>query len=153
MQRLNRNNFPVFKSRMTTSFTFTGQYLRLGETLYRNEYLQSTGGNYSLHLLDDGDLVLYENDEGEATKIWSSGSAGSDGHRLEITEDGGNLVILDSDGGIVWSSEVVGREEENPIESYAELQDDGDLEIYHNEDTLLWKARKYKSREQKVDCS
>lgn len=146
MQRLNRNNFPVFKSRMTTSYTFTGQYLRLGETLYKNEYLQSAAGLYSLHLLDDGDLVLYENDEGEATKIWSSGSAGSGGRRLEITEDGGNLVILDSDGNIVWSSAVIGKEEENPIEPYAELQDDGGLKIYHNEDTLLWKARKYKGR-------
>ena len=52
----------------------TGNELRLGETLYSSEYLQSANGTYFLQLQNDGDLVLYGNYDGEATQVWSSGT-------------------------------------------------------------------------------
>ena len=84
----------------------TGNELRLGETLYSSEYLQSANGTYFLQLQNDGDLVLYGNYDGEATQVWSSGTGGGSVqmYRLETTEEGGNLVILDSAGNTIWTT-------------------------------------------------
>ena len=85
--------------------------------------------------------MLYGNYDGEATPVWSSGSGGSVGnYQLETTEDGGNLVILDNDGDIIWST---GNKKESSLNPFALLQDDGNLYLYQGF-TVLWKARKYK---------
>ena len=82
--------------------------------------------------------MLYGNYDGEATLVWSSGSGGSVGnYRLETTEDGGNLVIFDSDDKIIWST---GNKKESSSNPFALLQDDGNLYLYQGFN-VLWKAR------------
>ena len=63
-------------------------------------------------------------------------------YQLETTEDGGNLVIFDSDGNIIWST----GNEDVSHEQYAEVSDDGNLYLYGYNGGLSWRARKYKSR-------
>ena len=103
----------------------------------------SANGTYSLHLQNDGDLVLYGNYDGEANQVWSSGSGSSVmSYQMETTDDGGNLVILDSDGNIIWST---GNDENFSYQPYAEVSDNGNLNLYDHAG-ITWRARKYKSR-------
>lgn len=92
------------------------------ETLYPNTELTSPNGAYSLRMQSDGNLVLYDNSNGQAT--WASNTDGYWGLHAVMQGDG-NLVLYDDYGYAYWESgsdPTVGPE--------LNVQDDGNLVIY-----------------------
>jgi hypothetical protein len=78
--------------------------LASGETMVRGDWLTSPSGEYSLTLQDDGNLVMYDENQsainGQAS--WASGTAGQGVDRAEMQENG-SLVLYAGDTQ-KWSS-------------------------------------------------
>jgi len=78
--------------------------LNLHKALYRGgRTVLSKNGRYSLALRTNGRLTLSRKGSGV---VWST--AGQDADWLTLT-DGGNLVLVNSDGTITWSSGTAGQ--------------------------------------------
>lgn len=95
--------------------------LPCGNNLLANEGLTNEEGTARLILQSDGNLVLY-NKNGKA--LWSSGTAGNAGDRLEVQTDG-NLVVYNGNA-VKWASHSNGR----PKGCELVVQDDCNLVLY-----------------------
>ena len=78
----------------------TGSHLTLYETSSGRVLWQTKLGGTDLILQPDGNLVLYNG----STAVWASNTAGTGAAWLDVN-NGGALVLYDSAGNIVWSSE------------------------------------------------
>ncbi len=91
--------------------------------LQSGQELLSLNKRYSLKLLSDGDLVLYDN--GTGTTIWSANTTGRQADHLSMQDDG-NLVLYTKAGTPVWAS----NSNSTHGDYFLQLQDGGNLVIY-----------------------
>ena len=103
-----------------------GQVLRAGQTMV------SGGGQYTLAMQTDGNLVVYGND----CVIWASNTAGTGSANYLAMQTDGNLVIYTSAGKPVWASNTAGTGSAN----YLAMQGDGNLVVYTNAGKSVWGA-------------
>lgn len=106
--------------------------LAAGESLDGNwaQTLYSAGGRYELAMQNDGNLVLYRNDTGQA--IWASWTDGHPGSHADMQPDG-NLVVYSPDGSPLWRSGTEGH----PGASLS-VQEDGNVVVYAPGGSALW---------------
>jgi hypothetical protein len=106
-------------------------YLRGGEGLAAGEWLYSCNGAYGLHMQEDGNFVLYDEN---FVPLWNSMSAGSPA-QFAVMQSDGNLVLYDALSTPYWQSITWG----NPGASL-HLKDDGSLSIEATNGTVVWSA-------------
>ncbi len=87
----------------------------------------SGNGETVLRLQQDGNLVLYRDDQ----PTYQAPNAFGNGNTAVMQADG-NFVLYNVDGGPVWASDTAG----NPG-AYLAVQEDGNLVVYLN-GTPLW---------------
>lgn len=92
-----------------------------GQTFTANVPLYSDDGVFRCVLQDDGNLVVYDN---QNRALWASGTNGQAVSQCIMQTDG-NLVIYGYYNPI-WASGTNGNNY-----SYLDMQDDGNLVIYH----------------------
>jgi hypothetical protein len=88
-----------------------GSVMLVGQTLrrtLRRQSLNSPSGSCWLLHQDDGDLVLYRNELGNAVPLWASNTHGTSVGDLELQDDG-NLVLYDRDRRAVWATGTAGQ--------------------------------------------
>jgi Ig domain of plant-specific actin-binding protein len=105
-----------------------GDTLGSGEKLEPGWYLQSSGGQYTLHMQTDGNLVEYVG--GRA--LWASNTAGNPGAYLVLQSDG-NLVVYSPSKEALWNSGTEG----NPGD-HLSLQVDANIVVYSSGGSALW---------------
>ncbi len=97
--------------------------LNPGQKLLRGEALVSSNGKYSLNLQDDGNLVLYDDQQ---KALWSSGTANI-AIKEGIMQTDGNFVLYRYDGVSAWNSKT-----DTSPGGFIIIQDDGNLVIYYD---------------------
>lgn len=105
------------------------------ERIWTNQYLQSANGNYSAHLEQDGNFVVYAKD---GSKRWSTNSSSSDSftdYRLSIQTDG-NLVIYGLNNSVKWASNT---DQAQGSQFSLRLEDDGDLKLL-KDNNKVWSS-------------
>jgi hypothetical protein len=106
--------------------------LQAGQVLPAGDYLLSPGGQYTLDMQTDGNLVVY----GNGCVIWASGTEGTgNGDYLAMQTDG-NLVIYTSAGVPVWATGTEG----SGSADYLAMQADGNLVVNTSAGQALWAA-------------
>lgn len=100
-----------------------------GQALQVNESIASPNGLFSLVLQEDGNLVLYDQDQ---QPVWASGTDGQQVSTATMQEDG-NFVLSSPAGDPVWASDTYGNNR-----AYLVLQDDRNLVVYSAEGAPLW---------------
>lgn len=100
-----------------------GQRLEVGGSL------ESSSGQYTLRLQDDGNMVLYENGD---QPVWASGTHGQEVGYAVMQEDG-NLVLYAPGGEAVWATDTYGQDGASLV-----LQDDRNLVIYTANGEPIW---------------
>jgi hypothetical protein len=103
--------------------------LNSGQTLQVGESLVSPNGRFSLVLQQDGNAVLYEQED---SPVWASGTDGQDVSTAAMQEDG-NFVLSTPSGDPVWATDTYGNDG-----AYLVLQDDRNLVIYGADGAPLW---------------
>ena len=103
--------------------------LNPGESLGVNESLDSPGGEYSLFLQPDGNLVLYDRDR---QPVWASGTNGQDVTKAAMQQDG-NFVLYAQSGDPVWATDTYGNDG-----AYLVIQEDRNVVIYSTAAAPLW---------------
>ena len=107
-----------------------GSILSAGQELQAGQDLISSGGQYTLDMQTDGNLVVY----GNGCVIWASGTAGTGSNDYLAMQGDGNLVIYQSDGHPVWASNTAGTGRQN----YLAMQVDGNLVVYTSAGAPVW---------------
>ena len=107
-----------------------GSTLSAGQVLQPGQDLVSPGGQYTLVMQDDGNLVTY----GNGCVIWASNTAGVGSSDYLVMQDDGNLVIYTSAGKPVWASNTAGIGSSD----YLAMQGDGNLVIYTSAGKPVW---------------
>lgn len=106
-----------------------------GQDLIRNDRLVSENGKYRLVFQEDGNLVLYNNQD---DAMWNSGTSNQGGQIAKLQEDG-NFVIYAEGGRLLWNTDTDGLSISNLL-----LQNDGNLVLYgSNGEDHLWQTRTY----------
>jgi hypothetical protein len=85
----------------------------------------------------DGNLVLYQNNQGVWRAVWNTGTFGKGGTHLLMQTDG-NLVIYTASNVAVWSTGTGGHE---PNEYHVDLQNDGNVVLYTGSGQVLWNTQ------------
>ncbi|WP_298511545.1 hypothetical protein [uncultured Kordia sp.] len=88
--------------------------------LNKGERLMSNNSRYKLELLDDGNLVFYDNGK----EKWSTRTDKKNGDKCVMQHDG-NFVVLNGGRNPIWTTGTYGNKG-----SYLAIQDDGKLVIY-----------------------
>lgn len=109
--------------------TGVGESLMPDEVLTTGEWLESSNGQYRFYLQADGNLVLRDQQTGQA--LWTSGTIGQGATRLILQGDG-NLVLYTAANAPVWASNTVGSGA-----TELRLNDDGSLGLYQGS-VVLW---------------
>ena len=104
-------------------------HLDKSESLYRDEFLESTDKKYRLNMQGDGNLVLRE--MASKKPVWSSKTHGSGAVRISFQGDG-NLVMSTASRKVVWKSST-----EFDNADLAQVDDQGFFAIYSN-DKIVW---------------
>jgi hypothetical protein len=104
-----------------------GDFLRSGQSLYRNGSIQSPDGRFKLLHQHDGNLVLYRND---GLVLWALNKY--DGTRTYMQPDG-NLVTYDWYWNAVFATGTNGY-----FGSYLRVQNDGNLVVYTPSNAAVW---------------
>jgi surface antigen len=107
-----------------------GSTLSAGQQLRAGQDLVSPGGQYTLVMQDDGNLVTY----GNGCVIWASNTAGVGSSDYLVMQDDGNLVIYTSAGKPVWASNTAGVGSSD----YLAMQGDGNLVVYTSSGKPVW---------------
>ena len=107
-----------------------GSSLSAGQELQAGQDLVSPGGQYTLDMQTDGNLVVY----GNGCVIWNSNTGGSGSHNFLAMQADGNLVIYTSAGKPVWNSKTAGTGSQNTLE----MQVDGNLVVYASGSKPVW---------------
>ena len=108
--------------------------LRADEALLTGNALWSCDKRFYLTMQSDGNLVLYQYQNGNSTALWSSGTWQTSGN-VAFMQDDGNFVLYDANRNPLWSSNTWGWQN-----SYLAVQDDGNLVVY-NGTTPLWDSQ------------
>jgi hypothetical protein len=116
----------------------TPNALTAGQHLDVNEKLVSSNKRYILLMRPDGNLVLYREAAAASNAYWESGTellpSTKRPVRLEMQRDT-HLVLYDRTGIPRWASGTWGN---GYVDPRVVLQDDGNLVIYHGENSALW---------------
>lgn len=105
--------------------------LTVSQRLNVGDHLNSQDYRYYLMMQSDGNLVLYNRDDGGAK--WASHTNGQ-GSSYTIMQPDGNLVIYrNSDGKPTWSTRTGGTGT-----NHLTLQVDGNLVLYNSSNNALW---------------
>jgi len=104
--------------------------LSAGQELLAGQDLVSPGGQYTLDMQTDGNLVVY----GNGCVIWASGTAGTGSGDYLAMQGDGNLVVYTSAGKPVWASNTAGTGSGN----YLDMQVDGNLVVYTSAGKPVW---------------
>jgi hypothetical protein len=112
-------------------FDLLGSVLGPGQGLSTGGSLQSVGGQFSLVMQRDGNLVLYASSN---TAIWATGTENNAGASVVMQRDG-NLVVYSSSDRALWASGT-----ENNAGASAVLQRDGNFVIYSAGGKALWSS-------------
>lgn len=104
--------------------------LSAGQELQAGQELVSTGGQYTLAMQTDGNLVIY----GNGCVLWASGTAGTGTNNDLSMQGDGNLVMYTSAGKAVWSNGTPGTGNGNSVN----MQDDGNLVVYTSTARAVW---------------
>ncbi len=94
---------PSEKASKVLTLAVTSDTLPAGGTLHVYDYLVSSGGQYTLVMQSDGNLVEYFGSEA----LWSSGTSGTGNYAIMQTD--GNLVVYGSSGTVLWASNTGGH--------------------------------------------
>lgn len=114
-----------------SAFADCARALDIGAALHRGQSARSCDGRFDLVMQDDGNLVLYgENDKA----LWHTHTYGTDAAYVVMQHDG-NLVLYANDGDALWHTHTYGKP---GAELY--LQDDGNLVVYLPDGTALWNS-------------
>ena len=103
--------------------------LESGQSLQVNESLTSAGGEHSLVLQEDGNLVLYTAGQ---EPVWATGTDGQEVATATMQEDG-NFVLYAPGGEAIWASGTDGSGGATLV-----LQDDRNLVIYDASGGPVW---------------
>ncbi len=106
-------------------------HIRPNQALFRNYYIRSSDGRYSLIMQADGNLVLYAPGY---RPLWHSHTYGNPGAYLAVQGDG-NLVVYSASNRPLWWSGT----KANP--SHLIMQSDGNLVQYNIFAQALWHTR------------
>ncbi|MBL8160197.1 lectin [Candidatus Saccharibacteria bacterium] len=90
------------------------------------QWLKSSNGKYSLHMQNDGNLVLYS----QRGAIWGSGTNARSIAAVYMQADG-NLVMYDTNNRPTWASNSGGGTSPKLF-----VQDDGNVVIYSGSKAL-----------------
>jgi hypothetical protein len=102
-----------------------------GESLHPGDYLTSPDGRYTLVLQNDGNLVLYgQNNQPR----WASSTEGHQVTEARLQDDG-NLVLYDAAGHAAWASNTPGP---TRVGLRLVLQNDGNAVIYEENGRPVW---------------
>ena len=107
-----------------------GSTLSAGQVLQAGQALVSPGGQYTLIMQDDGNLVTY----GNGCVIWASNTAGVGSSDYLVMQGDGNLVIYTNAGKPVWASNTAGTGSGNSLN----MQVDGNLVVYTSGAKPVW---------------
>lgn len=77
--------------------------LHSGESLKKDEFIQSANGEYTLVMQQDGNLVLYEHG---VEPLWASHTGKGE---VCVMQEDGDLVVSDAEGKPAWSSGTGGH--------------------------------------------
>jgi hypothetical protein len=106
-----------------------GNTLASGATLSANSSLTSTGGNYTLLMSGNGNLILINNSTG--TPIWQSRTPAHPGAILYMQPNGDLSIIYN--GSVIWHSNTAGHPS-----AYLMVQDDGTIDLYDLGGNKFW---------------
>jgi hypothetical protein len=104
--------------------------LSAGQELQAGQDLVSPGGQYTLAMQTDGNLVVY----GNGCVIWASNTAGTGSSNYLAMQTDGNLVIYTSASKPVWASNTAGTGSGNNLN----MQVDGNLVVYTSAAKPVW---------------
>jgi hypothetical protein len=104
--------------------------------LSKGQSLHSKNGKYRLTLQDDGNLVLYT-DQNKA--IWNSGTYGKNSKYLAT--DNSKLTLYDMANNKIWQSSAGYLP--SIYSANLVLQDDGNLVLYNSNGTYAWDTKTY----------
>ena len=108
-----------------------------GEGLRAGEQIESCGGEYTLALQTDGNLVLSRNDpHGAEVTLWATFTdrPGADKGYVALLQADGNVVVYGDASNALWSSETAGHANVDHLA----LQTDGNLVVYKDGGQPLW---------------
>jgi hypothetical protein len=111
-----------------------GSQLGPGQVLAPGQTLTSPGGQITLTMQFDGNLVGYATVDGESRVLWASGTEGSPGAQSVMQSDG-NLVVYSSTGSALWSSGTTSHPG-----AVVTVQDDGNTVVYSPSGSPLWSS-------------
>jgi hypothetical protein len=100
-----------------------------GQGLTAGDTYSSCGGQYTLAMQTDGNLVLYHNGKGA---IWATMTNGRSGYNMWMQGDG-NFVLYDTKSAPLWNSTTEGH-----AGAFLAVQGDGNLVVYTAANKPLW---------------
>lgn len=115
-----------------------GNVLRMDQRLAPGGSLRSPNGRYVFRFQEDGNLVLYRQDN---SVVWASNTNGRPPGHLRMQDDG-NLVAYGPGGEVVWAANNYGGKwGQQYRDSQFIVQDDGSLVVYASNGEVVWAAR------------
>jgi peptidoglycan/xylan/chitin deacetylase (PgdA/CDA1 family) len=113
-----------------------GNGLNPGQTLFSGQSISSAGGQYSLVMQGDGNLVAYA---AGGRALWSTGTNGHPGARVVMQRDG-DLVVYSPNGAPLWASRT------RDAGARLALQADANLVVYSASGAPVWASNSVNSR-------
>lgn len=98
-------------------------------TLTTNSQLMSSDLTHKLVLQNDGNLVLYNNNQA----VWATNTSGAASPITLIQQNDGNLVLYGANNKPLWYSNSAGTNSKSLV-----LQSDGNLVLYDTNNTPHW---------------
>ena len=112
--------------------------LKVGQTLYEGEYLESTNGAYFAVVKTDGNFVIYVSPAlTSSNTIWQTHTVGrgDKGTRKVVLHPEGR-VSLESNGAVSW--QINQNKASNNLKFSLVMQDDGNLVLYESGTKAVW---------------
>lgn len=107
--------------------------LNSGQSLVRDQLLDSCDGQFHLKMQADGNLVLYRGDTSSPSNAtWATGTYGKDGQKAAMQSDGN--FVLSSASSVLWSSATSGN-----AGAFLRLENSGVLKVM-TPSSVLWTA-------------
>ena len=100
-----------------------------GQGLTAGDTYSSCGGEYTLAMQTDGNLVLYHNGKGA---IWATMTNGKSGFNMWRQTDG-NFVLYNTKSAPLWNSVTEGH-----AGAFLAVQGDGNLVVYAPGNVPVW---------------
>ncbi|MDT8716167.1 C40 family peptidase [Clostridium sp. 19966] len=116
-----------------------GNSLKSGQTIWTTQYLMSENEKYRLIIQDDGNLVIYDNNNKPIWAAYSFGSSDFTDNRLSLQSDG-NLVVYGDKWNSLWYTKT---DHTNNNSLLLRLDDDGDLRLFADS-KLIWDSNRGK---------